>query len=82
MRHAGATEVKASLTARDSMITLEVKDNGKGITEEEIANPNSFGLLGIRERVIFLGGDATISGTRNKGTIIEVILPFKRKGKG
>ncbi len=82
MRHAGATEVKASLKAKDSMITLEVKDNGKGITEEEIANPNSFGLLGIRERINFLGGDVTISGIRNRGTTIEVNLPFRKKGNG
>jgi signal transduction histidine kinase len=82
MRHAGATEVKASLKAEDSMVTLEVKDNGKGITEKEIARPSSFGLLGIRERVNFLGGGVTISGIRNRGTTIEVNLPFRRKGKG
>jgi signal transduction histidine kinase len=76
MRHAGATEVRASLKARDDMITLDVKDNGRGITEEEIANPNSFGLLGIRERVNFLGGDVAISGMRNKGTTIDVNIPL------
>ena len=82
MRHADATEVKASLKAKDGMITLEVIDNGKGITEEEITNSNSFGLLGIRERVNFLGGNVTISGISNKGTAIKVTIPFKKKGEG
>jgi signal transduction histidine kinase len=82
MRHSDATEVKASLKAKDGMITLEVKDNGKGITEEEITNSNSFGLLGIRERVNFLGGNVTISGISNKGTAIKVNIPFKKKGEG
>jgi PAS domain S-box-containing protein len=82
MRHADATEVKASLKAKDGMITLEVIDNGKGITEEEITNSNSFGLLGIRERVNFLGGNVTISGISNKGTAIKVNIPFKKKGEG
>jgi PAS domain S-box-containing protein len=82
MRHADATEVKASLKAKDGMITLEVMDNGKGITEEQIINSNSFGLLGIRERVNFLGGNVTISGISNKGTAIKVNIPFKKKGEG
>ena len=82
MRHADATEVKASLKAKDGMIKLEVMDNGKGITEEEITNSNSFGLLGIRERVNFLGGNVTISGISNKGTTIKVNIPFKKKGEG
>ena len=82
MRHADATEVKASLKAKDGMITLEVIDNGKGITEEEITNSSSFGLLGIRERVNFLGGNVTISGISNKGTAIKVNIPFKKKGEG
>jgi PAS domain S-box-containing protein len=82
MRHADATEVKASLKAKDGMITLEVKDNGKGITEEEITNSDSFGLLGIRERVNFLGGNVKISGIRNEGTTIRVNIPFIKKGEG
>ncbi|MFH1703321.1 MAG: PAS domain S-box protein [Nitrospirota bacterium] len=81
MRHADATEVKASLKAKDGMITLEVKDNGKGITEEQIFNSTSFGLLGIRERVNFLGGNVTISGISNKGTAIKVNIPFKKRGR-
>jgi signal transduction histidine kinase len=80
MRHADATEVKASLKTKDGMVTLEVIDNGKGITEEQIFNSSSFGLLGIRERVNFLGGNVKISGMSNKGTAIVVNIPFKKKG--
>jgi signal transduction histidine kinase len=80
MRHAGATEVRVSLRTGDDMITLEIRDNGRGITEEEIANPNSFGLLGIRERVNFLGGDVAISGMKNRGTTIEVNIPLTKAG--
>jgi PAS domain S-box-containing protein len=79
MRHADATEVKANLKAKDGMLTLEVKDNGKGITEEQITNSSSFGLLGIRERVNFLSGNVTISGIRNEGSTIKVNIPFKKK---
>jgi PAS domain S-box-containing protein len=79
MRHADAAEVKASLKEKDGMITLEVKDNGRGITEEQINNSSSFGLLGIRERVNFLGGNVTISGMGNKGTTVKVSIPYRKK---
>ncbi len=76
MRHADATEVTARLKSEASKITLEIKDNGKGISEEEITKSNSFGLLGMRERVYPWRGNVTISGTPTKGTTITVVLPI------
>jgi len=75
-RHAKATAVTASLETREGAVVLEVADNGRGITEEELASPKSFGLLGIRERVLFLGGVVTIEGTPGKGTTVRVEVPL------
>ena len=78
-RHADATEVKVSLRLRDGQVMLEVKDNGKGITEKQFSDPTSFGLIGIRERVNFFGGDVKINGIRNKGTMVTVCIPLRKK---
>jgi len=75
-RHAGATEVRVSLQTREGAVELEVADNGRGITAGELASPRSFGLLGIRERVLFLGGAVAISGTPGKGTTVRVEIPL------
>ena len=75
-RHAKATEVTATLETREGAVALEVADNGRGITEGELASPRSFGLLGIRERVLFLGGAVAISGTPGKGTMVRVEIPL------
>ena len=56
-------------------VELAVTDNGKGITEQEIADPKSFGLMGIKERVYSLGGIVTISGSKDKGTTVRVSVP-------
>jgi signal transduction histidine kinase len=56
---------------------LEVTDNGRGITEAEISDPKAFGLIGMRERVDFMGGEITIAGSPGQGTRIMVILPLK-----
>jgi two-component system sensor histidine kinase UhpB len=75
MRHARATEVKASFRRTSNSIILEIADNGIGITEKDISKANSFGLQGMRERVYPWGGKVTVSGVENKGTIVEVIIP-------
>jgi signal transduction histidine kinase len=76
VRHAEATRVEVDLLAADGILTLEVRDNGKGITEEQISNPTSFGIMGIRERVGFLGGRLEIKGIPGEGTIVAVSIPL------
>ncbi len=74
MRHANATRVAVSLQQNDGRIVLEVSDNGKGITEEDLSKSNSFGLLGMRERVYPWNGTVDICGAKNDGTTIVVTL--------
>jgi two-component system, NarL family, sensor histidine kinase UhpB len=77
IRHAGATQVTVHLKERDERIILEVKDNGRGISKDEISNTQSMGLLNMRERAGLLGGDFKISpGTGGKGTKVTVSIPI------
>jgi PAS domain S-box-containing protein len=77
--HANATEVKVSLRLENDNVMLEVKDNGKGITEKQFSDPKSFGLIGIKERVNFFGGDVKINGMRDQGTTLIVSIPLRKK---
>ena len=77
-RHANATRVNISLKKNARDLILKVRDNGKGITESEISDPKSLGLLGMRERAIVLGGELKISGTPGKGTTATIRIPLKR----
>jgi len=78
-RHAGATLVEVILKNRGDNIVLTIKDNGKGITKEDIANPGSFGIIGIRERIRFWGGKSAFSGSPRKGTTVTISVPFFRR---
>ena len=75
LRHANATNILVTLKDGNGKVILEISDNGKGITEEEISKPDSFGLLGMHERVFPWKGSVIISGSPNKGTRIEVTIP-------
>ena len=81
-RHAEASRVTVSLRRFPDRVELVVRDNGKGITTEQLAKPNSYGLLGIRERAYHWGGEALITGRRGQGTTVKVSIPLMEKGKG
>jgi signal transduction histidine kinase len=76
IRHANATKVNVRLAQMSGHLVLEVKDNGRGISEAEIHNTRSIGLLGMRERAALLGGEVRFSGEPGKGTAVRVRIPL------
>jgi signal transduction histidine kinase len=76
-RHAGATQVKVSLTADESNLLLTVSDNGTGI-DAVAGKGNGIGLVSMRERATALGGKFNIAGVPGSGTTIAVTLPLTR----
>jgi signal transduction histidine kinase len=74
-RHAQATEVDVRLAKEDDSLILEVHDNGRGISEEQLSADSSLGILGMRERALLLGGELAISGAPGEGTTIKVRIP-------
>jgi signal transduction histidine kinase len=62
----------------DESFVLEIRDNGRGITQEEILNPESLGLLGMKERVLAFGGELSIHGEPGGGTVLILQIPRKQ----
>jgi signal transduction histidine kinase len=81
MRHAQADRVEVRLEERDGSLVLEVRDNGRGISEDEINDSKAFGLLGIRERLYPWSGRVVFDGRRGQGTVVTVHLPLSPKGE-
>ena len=74
-RHACATQALVRLGTTGHHVELKVTDNGRGITPAELAHPQSFGLLGMRERVLALDGAISINGVAGRGTTVTVTIP-------
>jgi len=75
-RHSGATTVRVHLKREDKQLRLVVADNGRGITRQQIEDPGSFGIMGIRERVNLFSGSVRITGKAKRGTTITVLIPL------
>jgi len=76
-RHSNATFVHIVLKRVNKHVLLKVNDNGSGITQEQISSPKSFGLIGMRERVHYWGGEVKIAGAPRKGTDLIVKIPIE-----
>ncbi|MBI4788994.1 MAG: PAS domain S-box protein [Chloroflexi bacterium] len=74
-RHAEATQVQATVKRADGQLILQVRDNGKGISPEELSTTQQFGLLGMRERALALGGEVDITGAPGQGTMVTARIP-------
>ncbi len=75
VRHSEATRVEAALSEEKKRLRLTIRDNGRGISEEEISRSKSLGLVGMRERAILFGGELTIQGNPGKGTTVTLKIP-------
>ena len=75
-RHAQATEIWVSLKKEPYRITLAVVDNGVGIPQKKVVDPNSIGLIGMHERVHLVKGKVIIRGKKNIGTKVIVSVPI------
>jgi signal transduction histidine kinase len=55
---------------------LEVRDNGRGFLVNARRTKKTFGLLGMRERSLALGGTLDITSTPGLGTVVTVVIPL------
>lgn len=76
-RHAKATSVDVVLRRGNNELVLEIRDDGVGIPADAEHKAGSFGLIGMRERAIMLGGVLEIHGVEGKGTLVGVRVPLE-----
>lgn len=76
VRHAQASRAEVRLLLEGQSLKLTVSDNGRGISNEEIAGAECLGLLGLRERVAALGGSLKLVGVAGQGTQVIAQLPL------
>ena len=66
---------------RSGHFSMEIHDNGRGITKSEIKGASSIGLLGMREAVEPLGGALSLTGRRGRGTAVVVRFPLSPQAR-
>jgi NarL family two-component system response regulator LiaR len=87
VKHAQTDRVRLSFKKSDHLISVEVRDWGKGFDEAGLRRRRQrgrpVGLLGMRERASLIGGSVHIESKPGRGTLIRATVPvaWDRKGR-
>jgi signal transduction histidine kinase len=76
VQHSGARNVKIAVRQEPGQLQLSVEDDGKGFDARQ---ERGMGLLGIQERVGYLGGSLAVTSAPGSGTVLRVALPLAQK---
>ncbi|HEX6923345.1 MAG TPA: histidine kinase [Bacillales bacterium] len=79
-KHAKAEEIQLRMDFTGSAVLLAVQDDGKGFDPNE-ERTDSFGMMGMRERVDLLEGEISIESTAGKGTAVMIQIPVQGQGE-
>ena len=81
LKHSAASTIFVDLYATSERIVLKVMDDGQGFSMPDRLSEFSFsghyGLMGMQERVEYVGGRVTISSDPGKGTEVVAIFPMQ-----
>jgi two-component system sensor histidine kinase UhpB len=75
-KYAECSLVNIDLSDAEGVLTLEISDNGRGISPDALANPASFGIRGLKERAKVVGGWLDLSTRLGKGTTLILNIPL------
>lgn len=81
-KHAHASLAVVRLRRENGNIALEIRDNGRGVSDSDMDKPRSFGLRGIRERVQSLEGSFHVAAAEQGGTLLMLKVPARRDDEG
>lgn len=81
-KYAQCSEVKVDLSDAEGVLTLEISDNGRGITSAELQKAEAFGIRGLKERARVVGGWLDISTVQGAGTTVILSVPLQAGSPG
>jgi PAS domain S-box-containing protein len=79
-RHARAKSLRVLITVDDPpdpVLYIDVRDDGVGAAPEALADPQSWGVIGMRERAGHFGGRLTIDSAPGQGTRVRLAMPLR-----
>jgi two-component system, NarL family, sensor histidine kinase DegS len=77
VKHSDANLIEVKLEFTQKFISLYIRDDGKGFDTSKPAKSNSFGMMGMRERVELLEGTIKVKSRLNYGTSVYIQIPIQ-----
>ena len=81
VKHAKASTVKIQLSNKIDTLIMQIIDDGIGFNKNNSSRPDSYGMIGMKERVVLLEGKLEIVSEVGRGTCVRVEIPYLKKIK-
>ncbi len=75
-KYAKCSQVQIDISDAEHFLTLEISDNGVGISSQEMLKPDAFGIRGLHERAKTVGGWLDVSSRQGLGTSVILSVPL------
>ena len=75
-KHSGATRASIDLSLASGVLSIEIIDNGKGLSDADLAKSRSFGIRGLHERAGTVGGWVDLASRQGVGTTLILSVPL------
>ena len=75
-RHARAKTIEISTSGANGEFIIAIRDDGKGISQSQLRNSRSAGLMNMKERARLIGGRLDISHSDAPGTVVHLRIPL------
>ncbi len=76
-KHAGASSVSIALQQLENDLVILISDDGNGFDSSRADSARNFGLFGMRERVISVGGALAVESKAGAGTTVKITIPCR-----
>ncbi|MDM7456969.1 MAG: ATP-binding protein, partial [Tepidimonas sp.] len=76
LKHAQARRVTIDVSDLEDHLTIEIADDGRGASPQELGKDRSFGLLGLRERAQSVGGWLDVVTAPGQGMTLILSVPL------
>lgn len=77
-KHAKATKVRVQIKQDSDKLVMEIIDDGTGFDIEKSSRNDSYGMLGMKERAVLLGGELEVTSNIGGGTSVKLSIPWSR----
>ncbi len=75
-RHSGAAQCRVSVRLNRQVVTLKIRDDGRGDTAARLSGSGSLGVVGMRERAVAAGGEFSLESHSGEGVQLVARLPL------
>jgi signal transduction histidine kinase len=77
LKHSEAKNLDINFTYADNVLSIQIKDDGKGFLVQPAKGSHGLGLMNINNRIQLMNGQIAVESSPGTGTSIYIQIPIE-----